>query len=106
MPLLVLSSTYLQESSPYPLHHHFPSAPLKSTGPEVSKPTADIPEQALEVASPAAPPASEETLHTDMQPLCILLGALSECIIARLRAAKRVHQPHMLPFVHMCTKCT
>ena len=88
---------------------HLPMSPIcpqESTGPEVSEPTADILEQALEVASPAALPASEKTLPADMQPLCIQLGVSSECIDARLRAAKRIHQPHMLPFAHMSVRCT
>ena len=72
-------------SSASPLHKkacHTPSAtvshlpPQESTGPEISGSTVDIPEQALGVASPAVPPASEESVPTDMQPLCIQLGGI------------------------------
>ena len=84
---------------------HLP--PQRSTGTEISGPTVDIPEQSLGVASPAVPPVSEETLPTDMQPLCIQLGGvLSGCINSWLKVAERVHQPHMLLFVCMCTRCT
>ena len=52
---------------------HTPSAiiphpsPQESTGPDVSDPA----DQAIKFASPAAPPASEEAIPTNMQPLCI-----------------------------------
>ena len=39
-------------------------------------------------------------------PFAFSWGASSECINSWFRAAKRVHQPHMLPFVHMCLRCT
>ena len=74
-------------SSASPAHNkacHTPSAtvshlpPQESTGPEISSPKVDIPEQALGVASPAVPPASEETLPSDMQPLCIQLGGIKQ----------------------------
>ena len=79
---------------------HLP--PQDPTGPEVSDPA----DQAMESASPAALPASEEVIPANMQPLCIQLGASSGFIGARLRAAKRVHQPHEPPSGHMCTRCT
>ena len=79
---------------------HLP--PQESTGPEVSNPA----EQAMESASPAVLPASEEVIPANMQPLCIQLGASSRCIGARLKAAKRVHQPHKPPSVCMSTRCT
>ena len=64
--------------------HHTPSTtvshlpPQESTGPKVSGPTVDIPEQASEVASPATLPASEQTLPAGMQPLCIQLGGIKQ----------------------------
>ena len=47
----------------------------------------------MKAVSPAAPPASEE-------------GASNEYTGARLRAARRAHQPPMLLFAHMYAKCT
>ena len=88
--------------------HHTPSATVshlphqESTGPKVSKPTMGIAEQELE----AALPASEEALPAHMQPLCIQLGASRECTEARLKVAKRDHQPHMPQSACMCTNCT
>ena len=60
----------------------------------------------MEAASPAVLPASEEAIPVNMQPLSIQWGASSRCIGARLRATKRVHQPHMPPSMHMCASCT
>ena len=59
----------------------------------------------MKAVSPAAPPASEEAIPTHMQPLHIQLGASNEYTGARLRAARRVHQPPVLLFVHMYTRC-
>ena len=76
-------------SPPHKKAHHTPSTtvsnlpPQESTGPEISCPTVDISKQVPGVASPAVPPASEETLSANMQPLCIQLGVLSQCIDAR-----------------------
>ena len=97
-----ISHSSLPTSSPHPKKcccapsitvSHLP--PQESTGPEVSTPA----DQALESASPALPPASEEAIPAQMQPLCIQLGASKGCIDVRLRAAKRVHQPPTLPSV-------
>ena len=76
--------------------------PQESTGPEVP----DLVDQAVKSASPAVLPASEGVIPANMQPLHIQLGASSKCTVARLRAAKRVHQPHMLQSVCMYTRCT
>ena len=68
--------------SPAPPPHkkvcHTPSAtishlpPQESTGPDVSEPA----DQAMKAVSPAAPPASEEAIPTNMQLLCIQLGGI------------------------------
>ena len=87
---------------------HTPSAttshlpPQESTGPDVPDPV----DQTMKAASPAVPPASEEAIPANMQPLHIHLGAWNEYTSARLRAARRVHQPPMLPSVHMYARCT
>ena len=89
---------------------HSPSAtvshlpPQESTGPKVSKPATGIAEQASEAASPAALPASEEALPAHMQPFAFSWGASNEYTDARLRDAKRVLQPHVLPFALMCAR--
>ena len=75
------------------IYHHLPSTPQESTGPDVSDPA----DQAMKSASPA----SEEAIPANMQPLHIQLGASNEYTSARLRAARRVHQPHMPPSAHM-----
>ena len=86
-------------------HTHLPPSPIhpqESTGPEVPKPA----DQAMKYASPAVLPASEEAIPANMQPLCFQLGVSSEYTSARLRATKRVHQPHMPPSAHMYARCT
>ena len=98
--------------SPVPTPHkkvcHTPSTtishlpPQESTGPDVPDPA----DQAMKAVSPAVPPASEEAFPADMQPLCIQLVVSNEYTSARLRAARRVHQPAMLPFAHMYARCT
>ena len=100
--LHILSLTPSQENLPHPIHHHLPSTPQESTGPDVSDPV----DQAMKSASPAVPPASEKAIPTNRQPLHIHLGASNENTSARLRAARRVHQPHMPPFAHMYARCT
>ena len=67
------------------------------TGPEVSDPAG----QATMSTSPAATPAPEEDIPAHMQPLRIQVGGAKECISARLKAAKRAHQPHGLLSVPM-----
>ena len=98
----VISHSSLPTSSPPPKkaccapsvtvsHLH----PQESTGPEAFAPA----EQALESASLNVPPVLEEEIPAHMQPLHIQLGASRGCTDVRLRAAKRAHQPLMLPFV-------
>ena len=74
----------------------------ESTGPEVSDPA----DQATGPTSPAAPSAPEEAIPTHMQPLQIQVGALNGYISARLKTAKRAHQPHGPPFVPTLGKST
>ena len=62
----------------------------KSTGPEASDPAG----QAMVSASPAATPAAEGDISAICNPLEYKWGAQSVCISARLKAAKRAHQPH------------
>ena len=89
--------------------HHIPSAtdshlpPQEPTGfiPKVSYPAAKIAEQALEVASSVASSASEEALPTDMQPLCIQLGASKKCTGARLQ---RWTINLMCSYLHTCAQ--
>ena len=104
----MLHSSISPAPPPHKKVHHTPSAtishppPQESTGPDVSEPV----DQAMKAISPATPPASGEAIPTHMQSLCIQLGASNEYTGARLRAVRRVHQPPMLLFVHMYTKCT
>ena len=78
--------------------HLSPSATItqsplqESTGPEVSDPAG----QATVSASSAATPAPAH-----MQPLRVQVGVQSAYTSARLRVAKRAHQPHGLPLVPM-----
>ena len=65
-------STSLKKPSFCPQHHHLPTTPEESTGPEVSDPTG----QATGPASPAAPSAPEETFPAHMQPLQIQVGGI------------------------------
>ena len=65
-------------------------SPQESTGPEVSGPAG----QATVSALAATTPAPESNILADMQPLRIQLGVPKESISARLRAARRAHQPH------------
>ena len=72
--------------------HHIPSATVSNlphqeptcVTPKVSDPIAKM----VEWASEAASPTSEEALPTNMQPLCIQLGASKECTDAGLSVAK------------------
>ena len=76
---------------------HLP--PQGSTGPDVPDPA----DQAMKAVSPAVPPASEEAIPANMQPLYIQLGALNKYTGARLRAARRVHQTsHATICAHIC----
>ena len=72
-------------------------SPQESTGPEVSGPIGP----ATVSPSVAATPATESDIPADMQPLRIQLGVPREYTSARLRAAKRAHQPHGHPSVPM-----
>ena len=76
--------------------------PRESMGPEVPNPV----DQATGPASPAAPVALEETIPAHMQPLQIQVGAPNKSTSARLRAAKRVCQPHRPPLVPTLGKFT
>ena len=104
----MLHSSVSPAPPPHKKVHHTPSAtishlpPHESTGPDVCE-SAD---QAMKAVSPAAPPASEEAIPAHMQPLHIQLGASNEYTNARLRDARRPHQPPMLLFAHMYAKCT
>ena len=71
--------------------------PQDSTGPEVSDPVG----QATVSAPPAATPALEGDILAHMQPLRIQLGVPSRYTCARLKAAKRAHQPHGQLFAPM-----
>ena len=104
----MLHSSVSSASTPHKKIHHTLSAtishlpPQESTGPEVPDPAG----QAIKSASPAVLPASEEAIPANMQPFVFSWGASSECTGARLRAAERVHQPHMPPSAHMYARCT
>ena len=71
-------------SPPHKKAHHTMSTtfsclpPQESTGPEISGPTVDIPKKAMGGISPAVPPASEETLPTDIQLFDIQLGGIKQ----------------------------
>ena len=71
-----------------------PQAPAQeSTGSDASDPAG----QAMVSASSAATSAPVGDIPANMQPLRIQLGsAPNECTNARLKAAKRAHQPHRL----------
>ena len=103
-PLHILSPT-----SPKKAHHilfttvsHLPMQEPTGVTPKASNPVAKEVEQALEAASPA----SEKALPANMQPLCIQLGASKACTDARLKVAKRDHQPLIPQSAHMCAECT
>ena len=97
--------------SPAPPPHkkvcHTPSAtishlpPQESTGPDVPDPA----DQAMKAVSPAAPPERRPFLPI-CNPFVFSWGASNEYTSARLRAARRVHQPHVLPFAHMYARYT
>ena len=87
---LLLSQPPLQRSHLVPSSSISQLPPQESTGPEASDPAG----QATVSAPPAATPAPEGDIPAHMQPLRIQLGALSEYISARLKVAKRGHQPH------------
>ena len=93
LPPHILTSPKKAPCAPSATVSHLP--PQESIGPEASAPA----EQALESASLALPPASEDEIPAHMQPLCIQLGASKGCTDVRLRAAKRAHQPLVLPSV-------
>ena len=77
--------------------------PQESIGPEASDPVG----QATVSAPPAATPAPEGNIPAHMQPLRIQLGGvLSGYISARLKVAKRSHQPHGPLSVPMCERYT
>ena len=62
-------------------------------GPEVSNPA----DQATGPSFLAEPIAPEEAIPAHMQPLRLQVGVLKGSTNARLRAAKRAHQPHEPP---------
>ena len=70
--LHIFHPTSPQESLPYPIHHHLPYAPSGVHRTQVSNPA----DQAMESASPAVLPVSEEVIPANMQPLCIQLGGV------------------------------
>ena len=76
--------------------HLMPSSPgSQSPTPESTAPDDPDPAgQAMVSASSAATSAPEGDIPAHMQPLRIQLGAPSKCTSARLKAAKRAHQPH------------
>ena len=83
-----ISHSSLPTSSPPPKKAHCAPSntishlfPQESTEPEAFAPA----DQALESASLAVPPASEEEIPAYMQPLCIQLGASKGCTDVRLR---------------------
>ena len=99
--------------SPAPPPHkkvcHTPSAtishapPQESTGPDASEPA----DHAMKAVSPAAPPASEEAIPTHYAtPSHSAEGHQMSIAVPGLRAARRAHQPPMLPFVHISARCT
>ena len=77
-------------SSPPKKAHHAPSTtvshlpPQEFTGPEISTPA----DQALESASLAVPPASEEVIPAHMQPLCIQLGGVKRVYRCQVEGCK------------------
>ena len=73
------------------------SSPWESTGPKVSNPA----DQAMGPASPVALSALEEAIPAQCNPSIFRWGASNECTDARLRAARRAHQPHGPLFVPM-----
>ena len=93
---VTLCSHLLLSQPPVPQSCLSPSSPIsqqppqESTGPEVSGPAG----QATVSAPSAATTAPESDILVDMQPLRIQLGVPSGFINARLKAARRAHQPH------------
>ena len=98
---LLLSQPPLQRSHLVPSSSVSQPSPQESTGPEPS----DHAGQATVSAPPAATPALEGDILAHMQPLRIQLGN-TEYISARLKVAKRGHQPHGPPSVPMCKRYT
>ena len=107
---LLRGATLHSSISPAPPHKkvcHAPSAtishlpPQESTGPDISVPV----DQAMKAVSPAAQ-ASEEAIPPICNPFAFSWGASNGYNSARLRAARRAHQPPMLLSVHMYAKCT
>ena len=102
-----ISHSSLPTSSPPPKKACCaPSAIVSHPSPQESKePEASAPvEQALESAYLTIPPVLEEEIPAHMHSLCIQLGASKGCTDVRLRAAKRVHLPLVLPSVPMCER--
>ena len=95
----VLQSSHVP--TPPSQSHLHPSSPIlqkpsqASAGPKVSDPIGP----ASGSTSVATSSVSEGNLLADMQPLRIQLGGAKRGINAGLRAAKRAHPPHELPFV-------
>ena len=86
----ILHSSLPTSSPPPKKACHAPSAtvshlpPQESTGPEASAPA----DQALESASLAVPPASEEEIPAHMQPLCIQLGGIKRVYRCQVEGCK------------------
>ena len=66
------SQPHIKKALFCPQHHHLPTTPQESTGPEVSEPA----DQATGPASPAAPSAPEEAIPAHMQPLQTQVGGI------------------------------
>ena len=83
---LLLSQPLLKRSylTPSSTISQLPSQ--ESTGPEASDPAGQ--------ATVSASPAPKKDILAHMQPLRIQMGVENECISARLKVAKRAHQPH------------
>ena len=94
---LLLSQPPLPQSCLSPSVSIPQQPPQESTGPEVSDPVG----QATVSGPPAATPAPEGNIPAHMQPLQIQLGEPSRYTSARLKAAKRAHQPQGQLFVPM-----
>ena len=105
---VTLCSHLLLAQPPLSWSHLSPGSPIsqqppqESTGPEVSGPAGQAPMS----APAAATPAPEGDIPADMQPVMIQLGAPNECINARLKVAKRAHQPHRQQFMPMSGRYT
>ena len=101
--LPILSPIPSQENLPYPICHHLPSAPPKSPQ--------DLKFLILQTRQWSIPlQLSFQLQRQQSLPICnpfvFCWGASSKCTHATLRAAKRVHQPHMPPSACMYARCT